>query len=155
MLQVEVVNHIASELPVELLERAVRQLLQQRNVLRAEISVAIVDDPTIHGLNQQYLSHDYPTDVLTFPLETPEENGRLVGDVIVSWDTAVANAEELDLQPEGELLLYVIHGTLHLLGLDDTSEELAAEMRAAERSCLESLGFPYRYGDQDSVPPQG
>lgn len=155
MLQVEVINHVAADLPVELLERAVRQLMEQRRILRAEISIAIVDDPTIHGLNQQYLNHDYPTDVLTFPLESPEENGQLVGDVIVSWDTALANAEELGLQPEGELLLYVIHGTLHLLGLDDTSEELAAEMRAAEQSCLESLGFPYRYPDDHSGPSQG
>lgn len=155
MLQVEIVNHLAEELPVELLERAVRQLLEQQRVLRAEISVAIVDDPTIHGLNQQYLNHDYPTDVLTFPLESPDENGQLVGDVIVSWDTAQANALELGLKPEGELLLYVIHGTLHLLGLDDTSEEMAAEMRAAERSCLESLGFPYRYADEDPASPEG
>lgn len=155
MLQVDVVNHVEAELPLDLVERAVRQLLGQRRVLRAQINVAIVDDPTIHGLNQQYLAHDYPTDVLTFPLESPEENGLLAGDIIVSWDTAQANAAELGLQPEGELLLYVIHGTLHLLGLDDTTEELAAEMRVAERNCLESLGFPYRFSDDDSPSEAG
>lgn len=145
MLQVEVVSHLEGEFPEELLERAVRHLLQQDQVLRAEISVAIVDDPTIHQLNRQFLEHDYPTDVLTFPLESPEENGLLAGEIIVSWDTAKKNAEELGLSAEGELLLYVVHGTLHLLGFDDHEEEDAAAMRDAERECLKALGYPHKF----------
>lgn len=145
MLQVEIVSHLEGEFPEELLERAVRHLLQQDQVLRAEISVAIVDDPTIHQLNRQFLEHDYPTDVLTFPLETPEENGLLAGEIIVSWDTAKKNAQELGLSAEGELLLYVVHGTLHLLGFDDHEEEDAAAMRDAERECLKALGYPYKF----------
>ncbi len=97
--------------------------------------------------------HDYPTDVLTFPLESPEENGQLVGDIVVSWDTARRNAEELGLSPEGELLLYVVHGTLHLLGFDDTDQEVAGQMRWAERNCLESLGFPYRFEEDEASSP--
>jgi probable rRNA maturation factor len=145
MLQVEIVSHLEGEFPEELLERAVRHLLKQDKVLRAEISVAIVNDPTIHQLNRQFLEHDYPTDVLTFPLESPEENGLLAGEVIVSWDTAKRNAEELGLSAEGELLLYVVHGTLHLLGFDDHEEEDAAAMRDAERECLKILGYPYKF----------
>lgn len=145
MQNVEVVSHLDGEFPVDLLEKAVRQLLTEQRVPRAEISVAIVDDPTIHQLNRQFLEHDYPTDVLTFPLESPEENGLLAGEIIVSWDTARKNAEELGLSAEGELLLYVVHGTLHLLGFDDTSEEAESEMRAAERACLKSLGFAYKF----------
>lgn len=145
MQQVEIMSHLEGEFPVELLERAVRHLLQESRVLRAEISVAIVDDPTIHQLNRQFLQHDYPTDVLTFPLESPEENGLLAGEIIVSWDTAQRHAAELGLSAEGELLLYVVHGTLHLLGFDDHEAEEAAAMRNAERDCLKQLGFPYKF----------
>jgi probable rRNA maturation factor len=153
MITVEIVSELPGELPVELLERAIRQLLAEHQVLRAEINVAIVDDPEIHILNRQFLEHDYPTDVLTFPLESPEENGQLVGDIVVSWDTARRNAEELGLSPEGELLLYVVHGTLHLLGFDDTDQEVAGQMRWAERNCLESLGFPYRFEEDEASSP--
>lgn len=145
MQQIEIVSHLEGKFPVELLERAIRHLLQQDKILRAEISVAIVDDLTIHQLNRQFLEHDYPTDVITFPLESPEENGLLAGEIIVSWDTAKRNAIELGLSPEGELLLYVVHGTLHLLGFDDHEEEDAEAMRKAERECLKALGFPYKF----------
>ena len=62
-----------------------------------QVSIAVVDDPTIHELNRRFLQHDYPTDVLSFVLE--QQDGRLEGEVIVSTDTAVAQAGEYGVQP--------------------------------------------------------
>ena len=121
-----------SLLPVDQdrLQRIVTSILQDAGVQQGEISIAVVDDPTIHQLNRQYLDHYYPTDVLSFVLDRDDD--VLNGEIIVSGETAIANAKDYDLKPEDELLLYVIHGTLHLIGLDDKTDEGRAEMRARE-----------------------
>ncbi|MHB0957380.1 MAG: rRNA maturation RNase YbeY [Pirellulaceae bacterium] len=112
------------------LDRAARTILQTHGPARCRLSIAVVDDPTIHTLNRQYLQHDYATDVLSFLLEkTPE---LLEGEVIVSGETAAAQADEYAATPADELLLYVIHGVLHLVGFDDHSDESRQQMRAAE-----------------------
>jgi probable rRNA maturation factor len=119
--------------------RAVRMILRDAAVGEAEISVAIVDDPTIHGLNRQYLGHDCATDVLSFALEREED--LLEGEVIVSAETAQSQAPGFGWAASQELLLYVIHGALHLVGYDDGSPEERVEMRARERDCLMRLGI--------------
>jgi probable rRNA maturation factor len=96
----------------------------------AAISLAVVDDPTIHALNRQYLEHDYPTDVLTFALH--DDGSHLEGEIVISADTAASAAAEVGASPDAEQFLYVIHGVLHLTGYDDTTPEAAEEMRAAE-----------------------
>ena len=68
------------------LRRAIYWVLEQAGVRTASISVAIVDDPTIHDLNVKYLEHDYPTDVLSFLLEQKPDG--IDGEVIASGDTA-------------------------------------------------------------------
>lgn len=119
--------------------QAVEMILRDAAVARTEISVAVVDDPTIHQLNRQYLDHDYPTDVLSFVLD--RDRDRLEGEVIVSADTAASRAADFGWTAEEELLLYVIHGTLHLVGYDDGTSDERAEMRARERDCLLRLGI--------------
>ena len=104
------------------------------------LSIAIVDDATIHQLNVQYLEHDYETDVLSFLLTSDEKRRWLEGEVIASFDTARRMAEEFGWQPMDELLLYLIHGTLHLTGMDDKTQELRAEMRVAETKYLRRSG---------------
>lgn len=120
------------------LEQAARLVLEQHGPARAEVSIAVVDDLTIHELNRRYLQHDYPTDVLSFVLEADLQ--QLEGEVIVSADTAISQGRQYGVRPEDELLLYVIHGVLHLVGFDDTSAELRQRMRCAERSYLEQFG---------------
>jgi probable rRNA maturation factor len=71
---------------------AVQMVLADAQCAAANISVAIVDDPTIHRLNRQFLEHDYPTDVLSFVLEEPP---RLEGEIIASIDTAHREAAEV------------------------------------------------------------
>jgi len=116
------------------LREAVRDILQRVGVEHAMVSVAVVDDATIQGLNRRYLNHDDPTDVLSFCLEREED--RLEGEVIVSSETASRQAKRFGWAPEDELLLYVVHGMLHLVGYDDQTPADARSMRTAERECL-------------------
>lgn len=103
----------------------------------ARIDVAVVDDPSIHRLNRERLDHDWPTDVISFLYD--EE--PIVGELIVSADTALRAAAEYGWKPEAELVLYVVHGTLHLLGYDDRSDEDRAEMQSEENRILAEFGW--------------
>src|SRR3954466_3253520 len=93
---------------------AARAVLRDSEFSSAAISLAVVDDETIHELNRRHLDHDYATDVLSFVLE--DDGQHLEGEVILSADTAAAAAEELGHAAAEEQLLYVIHGMLHLVG---------------------------------------
>jgi probable rRNA maturation factor len=110
---------------------------------QVELSIAAVDDPTIRRLNREYLGHDYETDVISFVLDSGESN--LNGQLIVSTDTAQRVAEEIDSKLHNELMLYVTHGTLHLVGLDDLDPDSAQEMRAAEKRFLEMFSIEHRW----------
>lgn len=124
------------------LRAAVTAVLAAEGPPAASVSVAVVDDPTIHRLNRQYLQHDYPTDVLSFVLD--ESEGALDGEIIVSAETAQAQAAQYGWEASAELLLYVIHGTLHLIGYDDLTPPEAARMRAAEARYLQQFNLPPR-----------
>jgi probable rRNA maturation factor len=132
-------------LPVDAarLRRAVQTVLEDEPIPKAQISVAVVDDPTIHRLNRQYLNHDRPTDVLSFVLE--RSAGCLEGEVVVSAETAQEAAPRFGWSPADELLLYVIHGTLHLLGHEDQTAAGRDQMQARERTCLARFGLTPRY----------
>lgn len=116
-----------------------RTILADAGRERGMLSLAVVDDATIRPLNAQFLNHDYATDVLSFNLA---DNGEhLEGEVIVSAETAIANADEFGWSPTSELTLYIVHGVLHLVGYRDKSDADVKEMRAAERRYLMSLGI--------------
>ena len=119
---------------------AAKSALLDGDQAQAVVSIAVVDDATIHDLNRRFLNHDYPTDVLSFVLESTAE--RLEGEVVVSIDTAARAAEEHDWGLEQELALYVIHGCLHLVGMDDGDAATANEMRTAENRHMRLLGEP-------------
>jgi probable rRNA maturation factor len=77
--------------------------------------------------------------VLSFALE--DDGSRLEGEIIISADTAASAAAEVGTSAPAEQLLYVIHGTLHLVGFNDKSPEEAEKMRAAEARYLQHFGF--------------
>ena len=106
---------------------------------RGSVSLAVVDNCTIHELNRQFLQHDYPTDVLSFLLD--QTTGGWEGEVIVSAEMAGEQAARYGWDLADELLLYVIHGTLHLVGYDDLEPAAADVMRAAELRCLQALAI--------------
>jgi probable rRNA maturation factor len=119
----------------------VRAVLDGEGKADAEISVAFVDNPTIHRLNLRYLQHDEPTDVLSFPLSDPSAR-RLSGELVVGAEVAKAQAEARGHAVEAELALYVIHGLLHLCGYNDKTSAQEQEMRRRERLYLRQAGLP-------------
>ena len=140
MITVDVTNAQTS-LPVQSrpLQRAVRMVLKDASIARAKISVAVVDDRTIAQLHEKYLQDSDPTDVLSFVLEASA--GYLEGEVIVSAEMAAAMAPRFGWSAADELLLYVIHGTLHLVGHDDSTPRQAVEMRARQQAYLARFGL--------------
>ncbi|OHB80790.1 MAG: rRNA maturation RNase YbeY [Planctomycetes bacterium RBG_16_64_10] len=121
---------------------AARMVLERAGIRTAVISLAVVNDPTIRALHRAYLGRDEATDVLSFPLE--QSAGRLEGEVVVSAETAARVAPRYGWRAADELLLYVIHGTLHLVGYDDRAAADVAAMRAAERDVLAQFGLVAR-----------
>ena len=100
---------------------------------QAELSLAFVTDQTIHELNHQYRHKDRPTDVLSFPL-ADEHCPTLLGDVVISIDTARRQARQRKRAFADELRALLIHGILHLLGYDhEVSDSEAVRMRRKER----------------------
>ena len=135
MIQVELVDRqTIIEIDAERIQRVARSILQRHGPQRTQLSIAVVDDPTIHELNRRYLEHDYPTDVLSFVLESDEQ--FLDGEVIVSAETAQREAPAYRNTPQDELLLYVIHGVLHLVGFDDQTLEQRRRMEEEQRRVL-------------------
>jgi len=97
-------------------EAAVRHVLRAEGVEAAEISIALVDDDTIAGLNEEYLDHDGPTDVISFALQ--EAGEPPLGDVYVGVEQALRQAAEYGATPAEEVIRLAVHGTLHVLGYD-------------------------------------
>lgn len=101
-----------------------------------EISLLITDDETIHNLNKEYRQKDKPTDVLSFPMD----DEVLLGDIVISIDTAKKQAEEREINIDREAAFLFIHGLLHLLGYDhETSAEDEKEMFALQEEILKKL----------------
>jgi len=112
--------------------RATRMLAALR-LPRAELSILLCDDATIHALNRDYRKKDKPTDVLAFAMrEGPyaELAGDMLGDVIVSLDTAARQAAEKKVPFDREITMLVAHGLLHLLGFDHATRTEERRMTA-------------------------
>jgi probable rRNA maturation factor len=123
------------------MRQIVRTVLDGEEVADYEISLAFVDNATIHQLNKRYLDHDEPTDVLSFPLSEPNAR-KLAGELVLGVGVAREQAEKRGHDVQAELALYVIHGLLHLCGHEDKSVAGAAAMRERERHYLAQLGLP-------------
>ena len=123
----------------EMLARLARGVLAGEKILRASISIALVDNATIRTMNRRHLDHDWPTDVISFRLSEPDE-AVLAGELIVSAEMARATAREAGIDPAAELALYVVHGLLHLCGYDDTSDEDVERIRRREDEVLAREG---------------
>lgn len=149
MIQIELANHQSGyAVDTDRLIVATRSILEGEGIQAANISLAVVDDAKIHHLNRQYLDHDYPTDVLSFVLDNETS---LIGEVIVSAETADRDCHQYGWSGDDELLLYVIHGVLHLVGYDDKQHDSERLMRERERYYLDSMGVPLP--DKEPFPP--
>jgi probable rRNA maturation factor len=124
----------------ELLSGLISRTLASYGIERASISLAVVDDATIRTINARHLGHDWPTDVISFVLSDPEDP-VFSGELVVSAEMAAATARDAGADPRAELALYVVHGLLHLCGLDDRDPDSEAEMRRSEERILAAEGL--------------
>ena len=126
-----------------------RSELERRWRGPVRLDVATVSDAEIRRVNRRFLGHDYATDVVSFPL-SDAGSPVLEGSLAVSRDTARREAARRGHSPYHEWMLYVVHGTLHLLGHDDHAPAARRRMRRAEREILAVLGLPPVYGPDSS-----
>jgi len=122
--------------------RDAQRLLAHAELRDAELSVVICNDSFIHRLNRDWRGVDSPTDVLAFAQGEGEDAGlhpEVLGDLVISADTATRQAAELAHPVARELRVLLVHGFLHLLGYDHSEAEEATEMRAAEERLLAAL----------------
>lgn len=124
-----------------LLRRAVKAALRAHGVQRAKVGLRLVSDEEMASMNQKHLSHEGPTDVLTFDLRDEGADCDLEGEIALSVETAGREAESLGHSLDAELALYAVHGVLHLLNYQDDSRDAAATMHEMEDRILGSLGL--------------
>ena len=105
----------------------------------AKLSIAFVDNNEIKKLNKRYFNSNEVTDVIAFPLNN--HKNVLNGEIVVSVETAVDTAGKGSIDIEGEIVLYVVHGLLHLLGYRDGNRNDADAMHDKESRILKTLGY--------------
>lgn len=149
------VNDLQEKIPVDqgmlaLVNQAIEETLAVENYQQdPEVSLVLVDDAYIQRLNHSYRGLDKPTDVLSFPmleetadepdLELPEE--VLLGDIIISVERAVLQADEYGHSLAREMAFLTVHGMLHLLGYDHEEEAQRVVMRKQEETILARLNL--------------
>jgi probable rRNA maturation factor len=114
----------------------VTRLLGLLDCENKEICITFVDDKTIQGINQQYLSKDRPTNVISFSLQEGEFgdiNPKILGDIVISVDTARQDAEKGHFSFDEEILFLIIHGLLHLLGYNHENTSKGNTLRMAQK----------------------
>lgn len=146
IIEVQIDEQFRVQVRPEPMHRAVlATLIHQRVEEPCELAVVVVDDEVSRELNRRHRSVDAPTDVLAFP---DEDRGpfvgapglpRYLGDVIISFRRAEAQAAEVGHDVQVEMQLLVVHGVLHLLGYDDVAEEQRVQMWAAQAEILRTL----------------
>ena len=116
-----------------------------------ELTVRIVDAPEATELNARYRGVDRPTNVLSFPFDTPAGvDVALLGDVVICAPVVAREASEQGKTPEAHFAHMVVHGILHLAGYDHEHASEAQRMEALERGVLASLGYPDPYRERAS-----
>ena len=124
-----------------------------------ELSIALVNDRRMSDLHVRFMNIPGPTDVLTFPLELLKNGKATAGEVILCVPEARRRAKEHRVTVQNELLLYALHGMLHLCGLDDRTARGFARMHRTEDDILQRLGvgrvFHSRRASQTSGRTRG
>jgi probable rRNA maturation factor len=125
-------------------------ILEQENcAMDGGLSLVLVDDAAITALNKQYLNHGYATDVLSFNLldgkaiKLPPRQKPLWGEIVISGQTALRQAEEHALAPHWELEHLVAHGILHLLSYDDAAPQQKKLMEERALKLLQAFNADY------------
>jgi rRNA maturation RNase YbeY len=112
----------------------IKSLITEENRIPGDISFIITGDSELKSLNIEFLAHDYYTDVITFNYN---KGDIVAGEIYISVDTVALNAEEFSVTVQEELKRVIIHGVLHLVGMEDTTEEERQIMHEAEDKWLQ------------------
>ncbi|HZH92916.1 MAG TPA: rRNA maturation RNase YbeY [Tissierellaceae bacterium] len=125
----------------DLLEKVIETSLKLENMsLDYEISVSFVTNDEIRELNSQFRNIDKETDVLSFPFEDEFETGiRILGDIVLSVEKAMDQAEDFGHTVERELAYLTAHSTLHLMGYDHMNDDEKSIMRQKEKAIMKAL----------------
>ena len=127
---------------------AARRILTRLGYKGYELTVVLVDDREITRLNRRYFRRNRPTNVISFPMTDgtpPFLPAKMLGEVIISADTARRDAEEVGKKAGEEILFLLIHGILHLAGYDhEGAKKERLEMEAKERDLFERFADPSR-----------
>jgi probable rRNA maturation factor len=147
------------------LVRTLETLLAEIGEAGSSVSLTFVRDPAMRELNREHRGKDAPTDVLSFPIHPPDtfdrtgrtrsrrgapdgkapEPERMLGDIVISVDTALRQAADYDAPLEREVQRLLIHGVLHLAGHDHMEPDEGARMEAEERRLADSIRMPWPY----------
>ena len=128
------------------LKRVAEELLSKRLELEdAEVGFDFVSDKRMAEINQQYLGHEGSTDVITFPYS--ESDGPLQGDIFICVDEAIRQSRTFKTNWQQEVVRYMVHGILHLLGEDDLKPELRRKMKRKENRLVEELGKDFSFSE--------
>ena len=146
------VEHELFSKPLDRYREIVRRVCADAGYAHGEVSIAIVNDQQMKRLHRDFLGVDETTDVISFPLSGEQESDKIEAEIVVCWEEAQRRAIEFDWNPEDELLLYVVHGILHLVGFDDTTETDFERMREAESKYLGEFGLNLVGRDQSAHP---
>ncbi len=119
-------------LPIKSVKKSIETLLLDYKISEATISFIYMDNNEIQEINKQYLEHDYPTDVITFSLE----DDKIDGEIYIGAQIAKEQAGEYKVSIKNEVLRLAVHGTLHLLGYDDNTDEKRLEMHQLENKYI-------------------
>ena len=119
-------------LPKKKVTEAVKRVLKEENINTASINIIFLDDNEIRKMNNKFLRHDYPTDVISFNFDEDE----LAGEIYIGAETAKRQANEYNVSLTNEIKRLSVHGALHLIGYDDASDEERLKMRELENKYI-------------------
>ncbi|MBF6597621.1 MAG: rRNA maturation RNase YbeY [Fermentimonas sp.] len=114
----------------------IKKTADRYNKKIGDVAYNFCNDEKILEINRKYLDHDFYTDIISFDYS---EGDIISGDIFISLDTVRSNSQKYNTDYKEELYRVIIHGVLHLCGLDDKLEEDAIRMREAENSALKQL----------------
>ncbi len=108
-----------------------------------QVSLSFVDNEEIHDLNRKYRGKDEPTDVLSFPVdsESPEVDEKLLGDIVISTEKIIEQAEEYGHSVNREMIYLLVHSIFHLMGYDHMDENNKRIMRRKEEQVMEAMNL--------------
>lgn len=146
MNSIEVYNEYGKDIKeLEIMKDFINYCVKKLNLKNVVFSVIIINNENIQKINKEYRKIDRPTDVISFALEDDKvivnSDVRMLGDIYISYDMVIKQAEEYNHSTKREICFLAIHGLLHLLGYDHMKQEDEIKMFGLQKELLDSYGI--------------